>query len=81
MLYQVKHNSDCRFIESWIGSFEKFVNEGCEYLSYSFDEIKEYASKLSFDGANHEKDAPYVKAWIKRREIEEKGRNNVNNEE
>lgn len=81
MLYQVKHHSDCRFIESWIGSFEKFINEGCEYLSYSFDEIKEYASKLSFDGANHEKDAPYVKAWIKRREIEEKGRNNVNNEE
>lgn len=66
MLYGIKHMSDCRFVESWIGSFEDFVTKGHETLNMSFDEIKEYASILEFDGANHEIHASYVKAWQKR---------------
>lgn len=66
MLYQVKHLSDVRFVESWIGSFENFVINGHETLDMDFIEIKTYASELEFDGALHEIHAPYVKAWEKR---------------
>lgn len=66
MLYKVKNMSDCRFVESWIGSFEDFVVKGHDTLNMSFDEIREYADGLEFDGANHEIHATYVKAWQKR---------------
>lgn len=63
MLYNVKNNSDCRFVETWIGSFEDFVTKGHSTLNMNFDEIKEYAESLKFDAANHEIHASYVKAW------------------
>ena len=72
MLYQVKHHSDVRFIESWIGSFEKFIDKGCEFLDYDFDKIKKYAATLKFDEANHEVSAYYVKAWKKRHKTKTK---------
>ncbi len=65
-LYAVKHHSDCRFIESWIGSFEKFVTQGHWTLSCNFSEIKEYCKTLEFDAAMHEIHASYVTAWQKR---------------
>mgnify|MGYP002624818621 CR=1 FL=1 len=66
MQYQVKHMSDCRFIESWRGSFEHFVKNGDILLNYSFDEIKDYCKTLEFDAVNHEIHSSYVKAWEKR---------------
>ena len=68
MLYNIKNNSDIRFVESWIGSFENFVEKGHATLDMSFDEMKQYAASLEFDEANHEINAPYVKAWIARHE-------------
>lgn len=67
MQYQVKHNSDCRITESWIGSFEAFINNKSAILDYSYNQVLEYAKNLKFDGANHEINAPYVKAWERRR--------------
>ena len=69
MLYRVKNMSDIRFIESWIGSFEYWIENGHETLSMSFDEIKEYAKTLEFDDANHEIHSSYVKAWKKRHDV------------
>lgn len=66
MLYAVKNCSDCRFVESWIGSFENWVVNGHETLEMSFEEILKYAKTLEFDGANHEIHSPYVQAWAKR---------------
>lgn len=68
MLYNIKNNSDVRFVESWIGSFENFVEKGHATLDMSFNKIKQYAASLEFDEANHEINAPYVKAWITRHE-------------
>lgn len=68
MLYRVKNMSDVRFVESWIGSFENWVVNGHRTLSMNYEEIKEYAKNLEFDGANHEIHSPYVKAWVKRHE-------------
>jgi glycosyltransferase involved in cell wall biosynthesis len=70
MLYGIKNMSDCRFVESWIGSFEDFVENGHETLDMNFEQIKEYASTLEFDGANHEIHSSYVKAWEKRHKVE-----------
>jgi glycosyltransferase involved in cell wall biosynthesis len=70
MLYGIKHMSDCRFVESWIGSFENFVENGHETLEMDFEKIKEYASTLEFDGVNHEIHSSYVKAWEKRHKAE-----------
>lgn len=66
MQYKVKHMSDARFVESWIGTFENWVLNGHETLNMSFDEIKQYANTLEFDGANHEIHSSYVLAWVKR---------------
>jgi glycosyltransferase involved in cell wall biosynthesis len=70
MLYGIKHMSDCRFVESWIGSFENFVENGHETLEMDFEKIKKYASELEFDGVNHEIHSSYVKAWEKRHKVE-----------
>ena len=69
MLYQVKHHSDVRFIESWIGSFENYINKPTDLLLYSFDRLKEYCSKLEFDGCNHEIHSEFVKAWNLRHSV------------
>lgn len=66
MLYQIKHMSDVRFVESWIGSFEHWVLYGHETLDMDFDQIRKYTETLEFDGANHEIHTPYVQAWIRR---------------
>ena len=66
MQYQVKHMSDARFVESWIGSFENWVLNGHETLDMDFEEIKKYADTLEFDGANHEVHSSYVQAWLRR---------------
>ena len=66
MLYQVKHYSDVRFCESWIGTFYDFINKDVDVLKMDYDTLLNYAHSLEFDGALHEKNAPYVKAWVKR---------------
>lgn len=66
MLYRVKHHSDIRFTESWIGSFESFINKENSLLNKSFNYIVKYAKKLKFDSCNHEVNSSYVKAWNKR---------------
>lgn len=72
MQYQVKHHSDCRIVESWIGTFEEYINKEVPILNMDFDAIKKYASTLKFDSSNHEIHSSYVKAWIKRRKELEK---------
>lgn len=69
MLYKVKHHSDVRFIESWIGSFEDYIKKPTDLLLYSFDRLKEYCSKLKFDECNHEIHSSYVKAWKLRHKV------------
>ena len=74
MLYNVKHFSDVRFVESWCGTFYDFINKGFFYkgkdlLKMSYDQMREYCKTLEFDGAMHEIHAPYVKAWEKRHKI------------
>lgn len=66
MLYQVKHYSDVRFCESWIGTFYDFMNKEQEILSFIYQEMRDYCKTLEFDGAGHEIHAPYVVAWEKR---------------
>ena len=63
MLYQVKHYSDCRFTESWIGTFYDYINKDVEVLTYTYKQMIKYCKSLKFDGAMHEIHAPYVKAW------------------
>lgn len=66
MLYNVHHNSDVRFCESWIGTFYDYMNEENPILNMSYDEMMKYCEGLTFDGANHEVHSPQVIAWEKR---------------
>lgn len=70
MLYQVKHYSDVRFCESWIGNFYDYINDPdgtiAELFKMSYEEMLEYCKTLEFDGANHEIHSPQVVAWTKR---------------
>ena len=66
MLYQVKHFSDIRFTESWIGTFYDYMNNGTDIFNMDYKQMMQYAKSLAFDGAGHEIHAPYVKAWEKR---------------
>lgn len=68
MLFNVKHNSDAHFVESWIGTFYDYMRKEHTLLSMSYAEMINYAKTLEFDGAQHEVHAPYVKAWVKRHE-------------
>ena len=70
MLYQVRHYSDVRFTESWIGTFYDFINNKQKILTMSYKEMRSYCKNLEFDGAGHEIHAPYVKAWEKRHKKE-----------
>ena len=65
-LYNVKNNTDIVFYESWLGTFEDWINNGFKVDNMSFDEIKEYCANLKFDKAEHEIHSTYVKAWRKR---------------
>lgn len=69
-IYNAKNNSDISYIESWIEPFTEWIEKGLETLNMSYDEIKEYCSKLEFDDIKHEIHSPYVKAWRKRHEID-----------
>ena len=66
MLFQVKHYSDVRFCESWIGTFYDFMNKEQKILTMDYQEMRDYCKELEFDGAGHEVHASYVKAWEKR---------------
>ena len=71
MLYSVKHHSDVRFCESWLGTFYDFINKGYTYkgrdlLQMTYDQMREYCKTLQFDAVGHEIHAPYVRAWAKR---------------
>lgn len=68
-LYNVKNNSDITFYESWLGSFEDWINKGFDVDDMSFEEIKAYCSTLVFDKANHEIHSSYVEAWKKRHNV------------
>lgn len=69
MLYSVRHYSDCHFCESWIGTFYDYMNNDIDVLSMDYAEMREYCKTLEFDGAGHETNAPYVKAWEKRHNV------------
>lgn len=71
-LYQVKHFSDCRFTESWIGNFYDYMNMETDILNMNYEEMITYAKSLEFDNAGHEMNAPYVKAWVDRHIKKEK---------
>ena len=66
MLYNVKHYSDCRFTESWLGNFYDYINKGTNTLSMDYDEMIKYCKELEFDGVGHEIHSPQVIAWEKR---------------
>ena len=66
MLYSVKHFSDVRFTESWIGTFYDYMTNEHEILSMSYDEMMKYAKTLEFDGVGHEIHSPQVIAWQER---------------
>ena len=76
MLYNVKNYSDCRFCESWIGTFYDYMNSEVKELKMSYDEMIDYCKKLEFDSAGHETNSPYAKAWRKRHS-EKIRRNNI----
>lgn len=65
-LYQVKHFSDVRFCESWIGTFYDYINNKSPILSMDYDAMIDYAKGLEFDSAGHETNSPQVIAWQKR---------------
>ena len=71
MLYNVKHNSDAHFVESWIGNFYDYMNANdgivIDILTMDYDRMMKYCKEeIEFDGANHEIHMPQVKAWAKR---------------
>lgn len=66
MLYNIKHHTDARFTESWIGTFYDYMKKETNILSMDYKEMMEYAKTLKFDQANHEIHSPQVQAWIKR---------------
>lgn len=68
-LFQVHHQSDVHFTESWIGTFYDFINKEQKILKMSYAEMLEYCKELEFDEAGHEIHSPQVVAWQKRHNI------------
>ena len=71
MLYNVHHHSDIQFTESWLGTFNDFINKGFwwkkkDLLDLDYKQMREYCKTLEFDGAGHEVHSPQVVAWVKR---------------
>lgn len=66
VLYNVHHQSDVRFTESWIGTFFDYMKERTEILDMDYEQMREYCKGLKFDEAGHEIHSPQVKAWKKR---------------
>ena len=75
MLYKVRHFSDCRKCESWLGTFYDYMNKDVDVLKYDYKEMREYCKTLEFDGAQHEIHSPQVIAWEKRHSIVKKDKN------
>ena len=65
-LHAVRHHSDVRFTESWLGTFFDYVETEWSPLRMSYEEMIEYCHNLTFNGANHCEDAKYTKAYISR---------------
>lgn len=66
MLYNVHHNSDVRFTESWIGTFYDYMNSKSEIFDMDYDQMRSYCKDLKFDNAGHEMHSPQVVAWSER---------------
>ena len=64
--YQVHHQSDVRFTESWIGTFFDYMRDRTNILDMDYDQMRAYCKELKFDQAGHEIHSPQVKAWSKR---------------
>ena len=75
-LYQIKHYSDCYFVESWIGTFYDYMNKGTILLKMDYKQMKKYCKTLKFNGLGYEIHSPQMKAWEKRREIISKNNKN-----
>lgn len=71
MLFNVRHYSDCRTTESWLGTFYDYMAEELDILSMDYDAMTEYAHSLEFDAVGHELHSPQVLAWQKRHPIPE----------
>ncbi|MCR5503439.1 MAG: hypothetical protein K6F53_10555 [Lachnospiraceae bacterium] len=65
-LYNVHHNSDVRFTESWIGTFFDYMRDRTNILDMDYDEMRAYCKELKFDQAGHEMHSSQVIAWKKR---------------
>lgn len=65
-LHAVRHHSDVRFIESWLGTFFDYIDTDWSVLHMTYDEMIAYCHSLVFNGANHCEDATYTKAYISR---------------
>lgn len=66
MLHNVKHHSDVRFVESWLGTFFDYVDNLWSPLKMDYDQMIEYCHNLKFDAAIHCEDAEYSKAFVER---------------
>lgn len=68
-LFNVRHHSDVRFTESWIGTFYDFINKDQELLNINYEEMIKYCKELKFDEAGHEIHSKQVISWKKRHNI------------
>lgn len=66
MLHNVKHKSDVRFVESWLGTFFDYAENLWAPLKMSYKEMIKYARGLKFNEARHCEDASYTKAFVAR---------------
>jgi hypothetical protein len=69
-LFNVRHYSDVRFVESWIGTFFDFINNEQEILKMNYQEMINYCKELEFDEIGHEIHSKQVVAWKKRHNIQ-----------
>ena len=74
MLFRIRHYSDCRFTESWNGTFYDYMNNEINWLNMSYKDMLKYTKTLKFDAAGHEMSSPQVKAWMKRHNIKEENK-------
>lgn len=77
MLYNVKNNSDCHFVESWISNFYDYIEKddvlyGKKHpiLTMNYKEMITYCKGLEFDEALHEIHSPQVLAWKRHHDID-----------
>lgn len=69
-LWQVRHQTDVQFTESWIGTFYDYMDFENPLLLYSYEQMMEYAKTLRFDEAGHEIHSKQVIAWKRRHNVE-----------